>query len=304
MEDLRSLMACIDDISSKIPDGLYLEMANKMKRVHDHMNGNKPFHEDTFYYSDDDSELESDDDTDGDYEAPWILTAQDQRLRVEEERMRDIRKLKDEIVGLVKQMHTEYKNLFKFDKVATSTYGGIKRMTVRHKSEAIKFWCEVQFDFGEVLPNVKLPEWDTVNEAIFVGCVSSVGATEDGGWTWKNLMEWGLRMIVMEIGTEDEIERAKRGLMFYDELSLKTLQKLPAFEKKIYDDYKEECHRKWNSNVEDAEKKVRESEKKMDTLEKACIEREYILGDYNVEREWRDYWSLEDLVFATGRTIL
>jgi len=62
MEDLRSLMACIDDISSKIPDGLYLEMANKMKRVHDHMNGNKAFHEDTFYYSDDDSELESEED--------------------------------------------------------------------------------------------------------------------------------------------------------------------------------------------------------------------------------------------------
>jgi hypothetical protein len=301
MEDLRSLMACIDDISSKIPDGLYLEMANKMKRVHDHMSGNKPFHEDTFYYSDDDSELESEDDddaSDSDYQA------QAQRLRVEVERLRDIRKLKNEIIGLVKQMHAEYKNLVKFDKMATSTYGGIKRMTVRHKSEAIKAWCEVQFDFGEVLPNVKLPKWDTVNEAIFVGCEFCVGATEDGRWTWKNLVEWGLRTIVMEIGTEDEIERAKRGLMFYDELSLKTLQKLPAFEKKIYDDYKEECHRKWNSNVEDAEKKVRESEKKMDTLEKACIEREYILGDYNVEREWRDYWSLEDLVFATGRTIL
>jgi hypothetical protein len=301
MEDLRSLMACIDDISSKIPDGLYLEMANKMKRVHDHMSGNKPFHEDTFYYSDDDSELESEDDddaSDSDYQA------QAQRLRVEVERLRDIRKLKNEIIGLVKQMHAEYKNLLKFDKMATSTYGGIKRMTVRHKSEAIKAWCEVQFDFGEVLPNVKLPKWDTVNEAIFVGCEFCVGATEDGRWTWKNLVEWGLRTIVMEIGTEDEIERAKRGLMFYDELSLKTLQKLPAFEKKIYDDYKEECHRKWNSNVEDAEKKVRESEKKMDTLEKACIEREYILGDYNVEREWRDYWSLEDLVFATGRTIL
>jgi len=301
MEDLQSLMACLDDISSKIPDGLYLEMADKMKRVHDHMNGNKPFHEDTFYYSDDDSELGSEDDaSDSDYE----IAPEAQRLREEEERMRDIRKLKCEIVGLVKQMHAEYKNLVKFDKVTTSTYSGIKRMTVRHKSEAIKFWCEVQFDFGEVLPNVKLPKWDTVNEAIFVGCVSSVGATEDGGWTWKNLMEWGLRMIVMEIGTEDEIERAKRGLMFYDELSLKTLQKLPAFEKKIYDDYKEECHRKWNSNVEDAEKKVRESEKKMDTLEKACIEREYVLGDNNVEREWRDFWSIDRNVFTTGRTIL
>ena len=301
MEDLRSLMACIDAISSKIPDGLYLEMADKMKRVHDHMNGNKPFHEDTFYYSDDDSELgseEDDDASDSDYQA------QAQRIRVDVERLRDIRKLKSEILAGVKSMHKEYKNMFKFDKVATSTYGGIKRMTVRHKSEAIKAWCEVQFDFGEVLPNVKHPEWDTVNEAIFVGCVSSVGATEDGGWTWKNLMEWGLRMIVMEIGTEDEIERAKRGLMFYDELSLKTLQKLPAFEKKIYDDYKEECHGKWNSNVEDAEKKIQIGVKNMDSLELACIEREYVLGDYNVEREWRDYWSIDRKVFTTGRTIL
>ena len=53
MEDLRSLMACLDDISSKIPDGIYLEMANTMKRVHDHMNGNKSVHEDTFYDDDD-----------------------------------------------------------------------------------------------------------------------------------------------------------------------------------------------------------------------------------------------------------
>ena len=298
MEDLRSLMACIDDISSKIPDGLYLEMANKMKRVHDHMSGSKPFHEDTFYYSDDDSELESDDDTDSDYEAP----VQDQRLRVEEERMRDIRKLRSEIVGLVKQMHAEYKNLMKFDKVATSTYGGIKRMTVRHKSEAIKQWCERMYTDGKVLPNVGF--MSHFNKAILVGCVSSIAATEDGGWTWKNLTEWGLRTIVMEIGTDAEIDNAKKNKFFLDELSLKTLQKLPAFEKKIYDDYKEECHRKWNSNVEDAEKKVRESEKKMDTLESACIEREYLLGDDNVDREWRDYWSLDRKVFATGRTIL
>jgi hypothetical protein len=286
MEDLQSLMACLDDISSKIPDGLYLEMADKMKRVHDHMNGNKPFHEDTFYYSDDDSELESEDDdaSDSDYQA------QTQRIRVEVERLRDIRKLKDEIVGLVKQMHAEYKNLVKFDKVTTSTYSGIKRMTVRHKSEAIKAWCERMASMA--------------GQHRLVGCVSSIAATEDGGWTWKNLMEWGLRTIVMEIGTDDEIDNAKTNKFFFDELSLKTLQKLPAFEKKIYDDYKEECHRKWNSNVEDAEKKVRESEKKMDTLESACIEREYLLGDDNVDREWRDYWSLDRKVFTTGRTIL
>ena len=303
MEDLRSLMACLDDISSKIPDGIYLEMADTMKRVHDHMNGNKPFHEDTFYYSDDDSELGSEDDaSDSDYEAPWILTAQDQRLREEEERMRDIRKLKNEIIGLVKQMHTEYKNLEKFDKVTTSTYGGIKRMTVRHKSEAIKAWCERMDTDGKVLPNVGF--MSHFNKATLVGCVSSIDATEDGGWTWKNLTEWGLRTIVMEIGTDAEIDNAKKNTFFFEELSLKTLQKLPAFERQIYEDYKEECHRKWNSNVEDAEKKVRESEKKMDSLELACIEREYVLGDNNVEREWRDYWSLDRKVFATGRTIL
>jgi hypothetical protein len=298
MEDLQSLMACLDDISSKIPDGLYLEMADKMKRVHDHINGNKPFHEDTFYYSDDDSDFGSDDDTDtdSDYEAP----TQAQRLRVEVERMRDIRKLKCEIVGLVKQMHAEYKNLVKFDKVTTSTYSGIKRMTVRHKSEAIKAWCERMDMNGKVLPS-----WlfgSIFNTAILVGCVSSIAATEDGGWTWKNLTEWGLRPIVMEIGTDDEIDNAKKNKFFFDELSLKTLQKLPAFEKKIYDDYKEECHRKWRSLEENAEKKVRESEKKMDTLESACIEREYLLGDDNVDREWRDYWSLDMKVFTTGRT--
>ena len=286
MEDLRSLMACLDDISSKIPDGIYLEMANKMKRVHDHMNGNKSVHEDTFY-DDDDAAIRF-------------------RERTRENEIRDnayLAQIRNEIKAMVMRMRGEFKWLKKLDKDVTKTVQ-IKRMTAQHKSEAIKIWCEAHFLVGEVLPNVKLPEWDTVNEAIFVGCVSSVGATEDGGWTWKNLMEWGLRTIVMEIGTEDEIERAKRGLMFYDELSLKTLQKLHAFEKKIYDDYKEECHMKWNSNVEDAEKKVRESEKKMDTLERACIEREYVLGDNNVEREWRDFWSIDRNVFTTGRTIL
>ncbi len=67
MEDLRNLMACIDEISSQIPDGMYLKMADQMKRVHEHMNGNKSIHDDTFYYSDDDSVLDSDDDSDSDF---------------------------------------------------------------------------------------------------------------------------------------------------------------------------------------------------------------------------------------------
>ena len=286
MEDLRSLMACIDAISSKIPDGLYLEMANKMKRVHDHMNGNKSFHEDTFYYSDDDSELGSEDDaSDSDYE----ITPETRRLRVQEERMRDILKLKSEILAGVKQMHAEYKNLVKFDKVTTSTYSGIKRMTVRHKSEAIKAWCERMDMDGKVLPNVGF--MSHFNKAILVGCVSSIDATEDGGWTWKNLVEWGLRTIVMEIGTDAEIDNAKKNKFFFDELSLKTLQKLPEFERQIYEDYKEECHRKWTSNVEDAEKKVKESEEKLRRLQEGCLEREVMLRGHHAFVEFREFWD-------------
>jgi hypothetical protein len=63
MEDLQSLMACLDDISGKIGDGMYLDMADKLKNIHNKLNGDKPFHEDSFYYSDDDSESESDSDS-------------------------------------------------------------------------------------------------------------------------------------------------------------------------------------------------------------------------------------------------
>jgi broad specificity polyphosphatase/5'/3'-nucleotidase SurE len=96
MEDLQSLMACLDDIANQIPDGMYLKMADQMKRVHDHMNGNKLIHEDTFYYSDDDSELESDDDSDSDFEA-----SPPRRVLVTP--------IRDQLLDYVKKMHEEYK---------------------------------------------------------------------------------------------------------------------------------------------------------------------------------------------------
>jgi hypothetical protein len=274
MEDLRSLMACLDDISSKIPDGIYLEMANTMKRVHDHMNGNKSVHEDTFY-DDDDAAI---------------------RLRARERAREDIRdnaylaQIRNEIKAMVMRMRGEFKYLKKLDKDVTKTVQ-IKRMTAQHKSGAIKAWCEVQFDFGEVLPNVELHEWDTVSEAIFVGCVSSVGATEDGGWTWKNLVEWGLRTIVLEIGTEDEIERAKEGLMFRDDLSLKTLQKLPAFEKKIYTDYKEIENKHILGIVEVFNQKIKGTEEELLKLQDGCLEREARLRRNGAHVECREFWD-------------
>jgi hypothetical protein len=283
MEDLRSLMACLDDISSKIPDGIYLEMANTMKRVHDHMNGNKSVHEDTFY-DDDDAAI---------------------RLRARERAREDIRdnaylaQIRNEIKAMVMRMRGEFKYLKKLDKDVTKTVQ-IKRMTAQHKSGAIKAWCEVQFDFGEVLPNVELHEWDTVSEAIFVGCVSSVGATEDGGWTWKNLVEWGLRTIVLEIGTEDEIERAKEGLMFRDDLSLKTLQKLPAFEKKIYTDYKEIENKHILGIVEVFNQKIKGTEEELLKLQDGCLEREARLRRNGAHVECREFWDARHRTMTEG----
>ena len=267
-------MACLDDISSKIPDGIYLEMANTMKRVHDHMNGNKSVHEDTFY-DDDDAAI---------------------RLRARERAREDIRdnaylaQIRNEIKAMVMRMRGEFKWLKKLDKDVTKTVQ-IKRMTAQHKSEAIKIWCEAHFLVGEVLPNVELHKWDTVSEAIFVGCVSSVGATEDGGWTWKNLVEWGLRMIVLEIGNEDEIERAKGGLLFRDDLSPETLQKLPKFEKKIYTDFKESENKHRLGIVEVFNQKIKGTEEELLKLQDGCLEREARLRRHGAHVECRAVWD-------------
>ena len=270
MEDLRNLMACIDEIASQIPDGMYLKMADQMKRVHDHMNGNKSIHDDTFYYSDDDSVLESDDDSDSDF-AP----------NLDRTRLSDIALIRDQLYDRVKKMHEEYKVLMKWEKEARRTFDPIKRMTAFRKTQAIKLWCE------------KNTRWASGGEAgELVGYLSTAAVNgPTSGWTWKNLMENGLRTIVLEIGTDEEIIRAQRGFVYYDELSLKTLQKLPAFEKKIHDDYKEECQRKWYVALQNAKLKVVESKAKMAGFEMFCVDRESELRLADAHVYHRDYWE-------------
>ncbi len=271
MEDLRNLMACIDEISSQIPDGMYLKMADQMKRVHDHMNGNKSIHDDTFYYSDDDSVLDSDDDSDSDF-AP----------NLDRTRLSDIALIRDQLLDHVKKMHEEYKVLMKWEKEARRTdWTPIKRMTAFRKTQAIKLWCE---------NNVR---WAPGGEAgELVGYLSTAAVNgPTSGWTWKNLMENGLRTIVLEIGTEEEIIRAQRGFVYYDELSLKTLQKIPAFEKKIHDDYKEECQRKWYVALQNAKLKVVESKAKMTRWEMLCVDTEAELRLADACVYHRDYWE-------------
>ena len=288
MENLQSLMSCLDEISSQIPDGIYLKMADQMKRVHDHMNGNKPIHEDTFYYSDDDSVLESDDDTDSDFEG-----SPPRRVLVTP--------IRDQLLDYVKKMHEEYKVLMKWEKEARRTdWTPIKRMTAFRKTQAIKLWCE------------KNTSWAPGGEAGELVGRLSTAAVPTSGWTWEKLVENGLRTIVLEIGTEEEIRifsqraRGNTYVVYYDELSLKTLQKLPAFEKKIYDDYKEECQRKMTEYFENAKLKVVESKGNMSRLEMLCMETEVKLRELDATVYGRDYWesaTCEFWVNENGRMV-
>jgi hypothetical protein len=282
MEDLRNLMACIDEIANQIPDGMYLKMADQMKRVHDHMNGNKSIHDDTFYYSDDDSELDSDDDSDSDF-AP----------NLDRTRLSDIALIRDQLYDRVKKMHEEYKVLMKWEKEARRTWTPIKRMTAFRKTQAIKLWCE---------KNVR---WATGGEAgELVGYLSTAAVNgPTSGWTWKNLMENGLRAIVMEIGTEEE---KVPDFVYYDDLSLKTIQKLPAFEKKIHDDYKEQCQKNMTEYFNNAKLKVVESKAEMTRLEMLCVDTEAELRLADAPVYGRDYWESavnEFWVSESGRMV-
>jgi hypothetical protein len=197
----------------------------------------------------------------------------------------EIRRLKDQLRNYVNKMHDENKFVEKWEKRANSIWTPIKRMTASRKSQAIKAWCEKNThrapggDAGELIGHI------------------STTATDSKSWSWKNLVEHGLRTIVLEIGTEGEIIRAQRGFVHYDELSLKTLQELPTFEKKIYDEYKEECKRKWNEYTDNARSKLGEVWGKMDRWEDLCREVEVRLRQLESFIRERDYWDPLEAVF-------
>ena len=269
MEDLQSLMACLDDISSKIGDGMYLDMADKMKRIHDKLNGNKPFHEDSFYYSSDNEDSNSDDDSgyDSDY---------NERAR----RQVAIQLIRDHLLDYVRSMHQTWAQLQGWEKEVKKVIPLIKRMTAARKQRAIRRWCE------------RSRGWRPGGTAgDLIGCGPIV--TGSIFWSWKNLMENGLHAIVMEIGTEEEIEKAKRGFVDYDDLSLATLRKLPVFEKKIYDDYQYGYNEEILKNRREANAKVREHEEFMQRWEMRAREEENKLRELGARVYDRDRWDAE-----------
>ena len=288
MEDLQSLMTCLDEISGQISDGMYLKMTDKFKRVYDKLNGDKPFHEDEFYYSD----TASDDESDSDYESPRPVVRAPFAPNLDRTRLSEIAHLRDQLLDYVKKMHEEYKVLERWEKEARRTFDPIKRMTAFRKTQAIKLWCE---------NNVR---WAPGGEAgELVGYLSTAAVNgPTSGWTWKNLMENGLRTIVLEIGTEEE---KVPDFVYYDDLSLKTIQKLPAFEKKLHDDYKEECQRKMTEYFNSAKLKVLEHQGEMTRLEVLCVETEEKLTQIDACVYHRDYWesATHEFWVAPGRMV-
>ena len=286
MEDIQSLMACLDDISNKIGDGMYLDMANKLKRIHNKLNGDKPFHEDSFYYSSDEEDSNSDDDSE--YEAHIRDTvdrgrAVAQATREADERARrevSIQLIRDHLLDYVRSMHQVWVEVQKWEKEAKKLIPLMKRMSVVRKAEAIHAFCRKCYTTGKV-----------EDDAALVGNIS--GYTFREAWTWERLRYHGLRAIVMEIGTEEEIEKAKRKNMHCDDLCLATLRKLPAFEKKIYNDYQYGYNEEILKNRREANAKVREHEESMQRWEMCARREEDKLRELGARVYDRDRWDAE-----------
>ena len=270
MEDLQSLMSCLDEISNVIGDGMYLSMANKLKRIHNKLNGDKPFHEDSFYYSSD-----SDDDYETDSEQ-----VTDNRSPEAARREVRIQIIRDHLLDYVRSMHQVWAEVQKWEKEVKKVVPLITRMTAARKQRAIQRWCE------------RSRGWRPGGTAgDLIGCGPIV--TGSIFWSWKNLLENGLHAIVMEIGTEEEIEKAKRKNMHCDDLSLATLKKLPAFEKKIYDDYKREYNEEIVENRREANANVREHEESMQRWEMCARREEDKLRELGACVYDRDRWDAE-----------
>ena len=177
-------------------------------------------------------------------------------------------------------MHQVWAEVQKWEKEVKKVIPLITRMTAARKQRAIWRWC------------VRSRGWRPGGTAgDLIGCGPIV--TGSIFWSWKNLLENGLHAIVMEIGTEEEIEKAKRENMHCDDLSLATLKKLPAFEKKIYDDYKREYNEEIVENRREANANVREHEESMQRWEMRAREEENKLRELGACVYDRDRWDAE-----------
>ena len=206
-----------------------------------------------------------------------------QATREADERARrevSIQIIRDHLLDYVRSMHQVWVEVQKWEKEAKKLIPLMKRMSVVRKAEAIHAFCRKCYTTGKV-----------EDDAALIGNIS--GYTFREAWTWERLRYHGLRAIVMEIGTEEEIEKAKRKNMHCDDLCLATLRKLPAFEKKIYNDYQYGYNEEILKNRREANAKVREHEESMQRWEMCARGEEDKLRELGAHVYDRDRWDAE-----------
>lgn len=278
MEDLKCLMTYLDEISHKIGDGMYLNMADKIKRVHENLTDAKTNDNDIFYYT-------SDDDNN------------DEEQRLQEH----IQCLRHDISESIEKMHEEYDNMKKYYKYIIDCKL-IQRITSRIKQESIEYWCHKNINMVSVRDEHQYIDSTPQNwyhTDLIGSCDGKINS-----WTWGNLLEHGLRTIVIEIGNEGEISIAKKGFIHLDELSLSTLKKLPDFEKQIYNEYRD-IRNVAISNMKNLwELEYKKSQGILEILEFKCASCEEQLRVLNEPIYTRDFWDVEeDILFSGTRMI-
>tara|TARA_B100001564_G_scaffold359836_1_gene383281 strand:- start:3340 stop:4131 length:792 start_codon:yes stop_codon:yes gene_type:complete len=259
-------MTHLDEISHKIGDGMYMNMMDKIKRVHENLVNVK--------IVDDDEE---------------------QRLQA------NIQYLRDDIRETIKQMHEEYDNMNKYYKRITDCKP-IQSITSRIKREAIEYWCHKNINPASVRDNQQCIDSASYNwcHTDLIGSYDG----KINSWTWENLIEYGLWTIVIRIGNECEISIAKKGFIHIDELSLSTLQKFPEFEKQIYNEYKDIRNVAISNMRKLWESEYRTSQRMLEILELKCVSCEEQLRVLNEPVYTRDFWDVAGEILFSGTRMI
>jgi hypothetical protein len=287
MEDLTNLMTYIDQISGKIPENLYLEMMNSMKRIHASMSGNIAFHEDTFYYTSDEDNYQIQTDYPNDelfIHSPRSLSI-DAQLEEIDNHLEDIR-------DVTYQMQMAWNNMLNYrderDILINSNNNNIRRITYKIKQDAIEDWCERNkcFTFsGEACELVGHENKNTVYHH------------ED--WKWDRVMKYGLSAILYNIGSDEDVTSLRSGVKLeLDDITLKTYKCLIGYEESIYSSYKSVTNHKREYNkrrIANIDEMICRICHQLSILQESCASKEEKLSELGYSVPGRDHWNGETM---------
>ena len=287
MEDLTNLMTYIDQISGKIPENLYLEMMNSMKRIHTSMSGNIAFHEDAFYYTSDEDNYQIPDEYTNDelfIHSPHSLSI-DAQLEEIDNHLEDIR-------DVICQMEMAWNNMLNYrderDILINSNNNSIRRITHKIKQDAIEDWCERNKCFAFSGEACEL-----------VGHKNNTIVYHHEDWTWDRLMKYGLFAILHNIGSDEDVRSIQRGVKLeLDDITLKTYKCLIGYEKSIYSSYKSVTNHKREYNkrrIADIDEMICSICHQLSTLQDSCVSKEDKLSELGYSVPGLDHWNGETM---------